>query len=213
MLYWTLSPVSGPAIEPVTLAEARAQVKEYDDITDRDSELTEQITAAREWAEDFTGRALIDQTWRLRIGHDQLPRSESRATGGFFDWRGEILLRRSPVLAIESFKSIDGSGAELDIAAADYALQDAASKWPRLAAQGVATWPTVSRYGLEVVFRAGYADQTGSPQFGAEVVPARFKQAIKLHIQAHYNRDEDMQRLLDAATNLLRPERCHLGFS
>ena len=45
----------------------------------------------------------------------------------------------------------------------------------------------------------------------ADVVPARFKQAIKLYCEALYDRDEKMmEKLIEVAQNLIRPERCDL---
>ena len=60
MKYKVITPV---ATEPVTLAQARLQVRLTDDDgTDEDTLLTAYITAAREIAEHYTGRALAPQT-------------------------------------------------------------------------------------------------------------------------------------------------------
>ena len=65
---YALERVSGPDIEPITLAEAKRHLGEFDDVTTRDDDVSGLIQAAREWVEDYTARALIDQTWRLTFG-------------------------------------------------------------------------------------------------------------------------------------------------
>ena len=67
-MLWALELVSGPEIEPVTLAEAKRHLREYDDVTTNDADITALIQGAREWVEQYTARALIDQTWRLTFG-------------------------------------------------------------------------------------------------------------------------------------------------
>jgi uncharacterized phiE125 gp8 family phage protein len=53
-----------PTTEPITLAELRLQLGIMDvDATERDSVLTANITAARIWAEWFTQRAFLPQSW------------------------------------------------------------------------------------------------------------------------------------------------------
>ena len=65
-----------------------------------------------------------------------------------------------------------------------------------------------------ITFRAGYANRDLSPQEGAEVVPQRFKQAMKLWIEANYDRDERMMRvLLETAEGLIKSERVDLGIA
>jgi hypothetical protein len=104
-----------------------------------------------------------------------------------------------------SIASVDSLGVETALDVADYEVMEPDSKWPRLTGLSGATGT------LRIVYRAGFADRLGSPMEDASVVPVRFKQAIKLHVEAHYDRDKDMmQKLLDAAENLIRPERAEL---
>lgn len=216
---FTLERVTQPEVEVVTLAEMKRHLRTFAAVSDEDADITALIVAAREWVEDYTGRALIDQSWRLTI--DSRTVTGDVVTGftipprygyymGIFDWnsRGEIMLRKSPVLAVTSVKSVDLAGAETTISAATYELREADSKWPRLVALNGAPWTSNM---LRILFRAGFADTVGSPGEGAEVVPVRFKQAVKLHVEAHYDRDKDMmQKLLDAAEALIKPERSEL---
>lgn len=213
-MLWALELVSGPEIEPVTLAEAKRHLREYDDVTTNDADITGLIQGAREWVEQYTARALIDQTWRLTFGDSvavdrvTVPTcvsysSETRGT--------EIYLRRSPVIAITSFVSVDADGEETAIDAANYELREADGRWPRVVALNGASWALgVHR----ITFRAGYANRDLSPQEGAEVVPQRFKQAMKLWIEANYDRDERMMRvLLETAEGLIKSERVDLGIA
>lgn len=211
-----LERVTEPDIEPVTLAELKTHVRAYSSNTDEDSLLTGLITEARQWAEHRTGRALIDQEWRLTLGHGTAINWVTDAVIGRYcgviNWRdGEILLHRSPALQIVSFKSVDDAGVETDVDSTTYELRDADSKWPRIVGLNGAVWTT----GLfRVVFRAGFADRAASPQEGAAVVPDSFKIAIKLRAEALYDRDPDMmQKLFDAADAVIAHEDCNVRFA
>lgn len=210
---FVLERVSDPEIEPVSIAEMKVHLGEYDTLAaSRETEIEAKVAAAREWAEDFTGRALIDQTWRLTFGDQSAidPVAEPAATTIPSETAGtEIYLRRSPALAIVSFVSVDSAGVETAVDAADYELREADSKWPRLVALNGATWAT----GLyRIVFRAGYANRDVSPAEGAEVVPERFRQAIMLYAEALYDR-ENMDLLMRTAEGLIKGERVELGFA
>ena len=211
---WQLELVSGPEIEPVTLAEMRRHLRMFEDVTDEDADITALITGAREWVEDYTGRILIDQTWRLSI--DQTgdlwldPATTSVIVSDDPDSPG-FYLRRSPILAIVSVNTVDADGAETLVDTADYELRAADSKFPFLVPTSLATWQDAN---LRIEFRAGFADLTGSPQDDAGVVPERFKQAMKLWVEAHYDRDEKMmQQLLDAAENIAKRLKGQVGFA
>lgn len=53
-----------PAEEPISVDDLRTQLGMMDsDATERDSVLSANITAARVWAEWFTGRPFINQSW------------------------------------------------------------------------------------------------------------------------------------------------------
>lgn len=211
---FVLERVAGPEIEPLTLAEAKLHLGEFEDLTTRDDAVEALIVAAREWVEDYTGRALIDQTWRITFGDayaiDRVvtpscacDRSEERGK--------QIYLRKSPALSIVSFVQIEADGSETALDPDAYELREADGKWPRVVAMNGATW-AAGEYRL--VFRAGYANRDVSPAEGAEVVPNRFKQAMKLWIEANYDRDKDMMGpLIETATGLIRSERVELGIA
>ena len=211
---FVLERVALPEIEPVTLTEVKRHLGEFDDITDRDDDITALIAAAREWVEDYTGRALIDQSWRLTFGDAT---AVDRVAGVSCDCvRSEqagtmIYLRKSPALSIVSFVQVAADGGETAVDADSYALREADGRWPRIVSLNGAAWASGE---FRIVFRAGYANRDVSPADGAEVVPNRFKQAMKLWIEANYDRDKDMmQTLLDTATGLIRSERVETGFA
>lgn len=221
---FTLERVSGPEIEPVTLDEMKRHLRAYDSVSEEDADIEALITAAREWVEDYTGRALVDQTWRLTVekgtalagalGGDTVsgfPRFGLYC--GLFRWlhAGEFRLRKSPVLEITSFKSVDAAGVETDVDSATYALREADSKYPRLAGLSGATWYSGT---FRITFRAGFCDLTGSPQDDLSAIPVRYKQAIKLWVEANYDRDPVMmEKLLATAASIVASERTESGFA
>ncbi len=229
---FALQRLTQPEIEPVTLAEIIQHVREFASIsTAAQNELTALIAAGREWVEDYTGRVLIDQTWRLTLigrsgsyaGGDnvygtrdgRLPVGYGYYSGLFQTGRhGEISLYKSPILALTKFVTVDAAGAETNVDPTTYELRDAGAKWPRIVALNGATWATWLTGDMRIEYRAGFADRTGSPQFGAEVVPERFKQAIKLWVEANYDRDEKMMTLLlQAAQNIICSESSDLSMA
>jgi uncharacterized phiE125 gp8 family phage protein len=100
--------VTAVATEPVTSAEAKLHLRV--DGTDDDTLIAVLITAAREAAEHYTGRALAPQT--LEAALDCFPDSEGEA----------IELPMPPVASITHIKYTDTAGVEQTIDTGDYAL-------------------------------------------------------------------------------------------
>jgi uncharacterized phiE125 gp8 family phage protein len=63
--YRSLTRATPPAVEPVTVAEAKAHLRV--DISDDDSYISTLITAAREWCEQYLDRTLINTQWTMRL--------------------------------------------------------------------------------------------------------------------------------------------------
>lgn len=175
-----LSLVTGPASEPITTAEAKAHCR-IDSSAD-DTLIGTLITSAREWAEGFANVRIVSQTWDYTL--DAFPAC--------------IDLPFGPVSAITHIKYYDTANVQQTLSSSAYDYSLAGPVVRILPAYGYA-WPsTYERAGAVVVrFAAGYS-----------VVPERVKAAIKLHVEAHYDRDPAaMARQLAAAEALLRPLR------
>ena len=71
MQYRSLTRQTAPAVEPVTLAEAKAHLRV--DTSDDDTYIGTLITAAREWCEQYLDRTLVHTQWVMRF--DKFPDS------------------------------------------------------------------------------------------------------------------------------------------
>ena len=71
MQYRSLTRQTAPAVEPVTLAEAKAHLRV--DTSDDDNYIGTLITAAREWCEQYLDRTLVHTQWVMRF--DKFPDS------------------------------------------------------------------------------------------------------------------------------------------
>ena len=69
MQYRSLTRQTPPALEPVTLTEAKAHLRV--DSTDDDVYIATLITAAREWVEQYLDRTLVHTQWVMRF--DKFP--------------------------------------------------------------------------------------------------------------------------------------------
>ena len=65
MKYRSLVRATPPAVEPVTLAEAKAHLRV--DIATDDALITSIIKAAREWCEEYLDRSLVHTQWTMRM--------------------------------------------------------------------------------------------------------------------------------------------------
>lgn len=90
----SLSLVTAPALEPITMADAKLHCKV--DTTLEEPLFGPWITAARQYAETFTHRALLTQTWDLKL--DRFP-------------CGAIELPCPPVQSVTSVTYLDTAGA------------------------------------------------------------------------------------------------------
>ena len=156
----TLFRTAGPDAEPVTLAEAKANMR-----IDHDSEdelISSLIRAAREEVEASTCVTMIDQSWRLAV--DELPASNM------------LRLRRGPVREIVAVTIYGADGEASLVDPSDYQL-DAISNPARL---HFSERPADLRAmnGIEVDFVAGHGEA------GTDV-PDLLKRAV-LTLVAHW---------------------------
>jgi uncharacterized phiE125 gp8 family phage protein len=151
--------ITPAASYPLTLAEARAQCRV--DGTDDDTYLTSLIAAATSHVEDYTGRALVTQTWELVLDK-------------FAD---AMMIPKGPVTAVSSVKYFDVDGVQQTITDTNYVL-DAASDPQWLVRASDYTWPSLSDGINNVVIRfvCGYS-----------TVPDAILHAIRLLVSQWYD--------------------------
>jgi len=172
-----LQVTSAPAVLPVTLDEAKAQLNIDDGTTADDALLVAMIEAATAEAERFTGRALITRTltlWRdawprrfadeplwegLREGPASDPGASPRA----------LALPRPPLQDVVSLSTFDETDSETPYGAGNY-LVDTASEPGRIVLRGSAVPPVPGRpaNGIRIVYTAGYG-----PAFADVPAPLR----------------------------------------
>ncbi len=87
MQYRSLTRQTGPAVEPVTVAEAKAHLRV--DTSEDDAYVQNLVTSAREWCEQYLDRTLVNTQWVMRFDsfppdgtHDiELPRPPMATAG------------------------------------------------------------------------------------------------------------------------------------
>lgn len=160
--------ITGPAIEPVTLADAKLHL--HVDDSGEDALIQALIASARGQCEHILGRSIMPQTWELVL--DSFPADS------------DIELLNPTIIGITSIKYIDANtGTEVTLAANQYALdKDNEPGWVMPVA-GV-TWPATADVAnaVRVRYQAGYAD--------AASVPEGIKSWIKLAVGVWYKNRE-----------------------
>jgi uncharacterized phiE125 gp8 family phage protein len=148
--------------EPITLAEARLQCKLDSDDTAWDSVLTALITAAREYGEHLTQRALAPQTLEMAI--DRFP------CDSYFD------LDMPPVSSVTSIKYDDTAGVEQTLSTSVYAFSTYGDA-RRVSLKYCQVWPCT--YSQANAVRIRYVT-------GYTVLPKSAKAALLLHIELNF---------------------------
>ena len=139
--------ITGPATEPLTLAEAKLYLR-----VDSDSEddlITALIKAARLQVENKTYRMLISQTWDLILDKSDIG-------------DGELLIYKQPITAISSVKYYDINNTEQTLSSTAY--QTEVNSNP--AKVNIISMPSIyNRLGAVTIrFVAGYANAGAVPQ-------------------------------------------------
>ncbi len=157
----TITELTPPAGEPLTLAETKAHLRL--DGTIEDSLVEGLIRAARQFLEQATGLVLISRTFRLYLD----------------DWPDGPVIQISsgPVQSIEAVTVYDIAGLPQELALAD-AILDGRSRPARLV---LSARPIVGREinGIEIDFTAGFGET------GADI-PDTLKRAMLLHVALLY---------------------------
>ena len=154
--------LNGPAVEPLTLAEAKAFLRvEHDD---DDNIISALIAGARIHVEAQTRRALITQSWRLV--RDAWPAD------------GRIAVTPVPLASVTAARVYKDDGTTQDVDPQAFVVDAAAA--PALLAFAPWALPQPARTvgGIEIDIEAGFGD-------AASDVPEPLRQAIRLLV-AHW---------------------------
>jgi len=160
-----------PALEPITLAEARAHCRVPDSYTDDDTYLSGLITTARQLLEEQCWSSFVTQAWDFWWSS--------------FDNR--MFIPRGPLIGITTFRyRLPNSPYTLtDVSEYDYEVSSEHGLWyARLSYN--ATWPTSRGHYDDIYMRVsnGYGPAAAN-------VPTPIKHAIKLMVGDLYaNREE-----------------------
>ncbi len=182
-----LKVITPPAIEPVTLTEAKLHSRV--DGTTEDALITALIVSGRELAEKFQNRAYITQT--LEVTYDGWPNGTI------------ITLPMPPLIDVVRIRYYDTDNNDDDMDAADYFV-DTDSEPGRVSLAYDAAWPSIQLRpinGVQIRFEAGYGAL-------ATDVPQNVKDAILLYVNYRYhNRESEREDAPVQFYNLLWPDR------
>jgi uncharacterized phiE125 gp8 family phage protein len=159
--------LAGPAVEPVSLAEAKAHLRL--DGEDEDQLITTLIAAARIHVEAVTGRVLIAQSWRLVLD----------------GWPGNrvVTLPVGPLIELTAITAYDAEGDAQAIPLAGILPESGAGPARLFLPRALPTPALRERQGLEIDFVAGYGADAGD-------VPEGLKLAV-LRLVAHWFENRD----------------------
>lgn len=175
-----------PSAEPVSLAEARNHLRIDSDMTDDDALIGMLVSAARRYAEMYTGRSFITQGWRLVL--DAFPR------GGFSQMAQvcapyslpdyAIQLERGTVQSVASIQYLDMSGTWQTMPLQNYVAETSGCP-ARITPVFGQIWPiTLPQIGsVKVDYTAGYGGASTD-------VPEGIRQWILMRVNTLYENRE-----------------------
>lgn len=165
-----------PASEPVTAADVKNQLELDVSDTSKDTQIELYIESSRQMVEEYTGLALITQTWTLTLDHwpnDREQWWDGVKQGSLKElWASGrasmVLLPRYPLQTVDSITA-DGTAVTI----ADTFITDTSQRPGRLVIKRGAAWPTVidNAAGIVIEYTSGYGAN-------ATDVPAALRLAI-----------------------------------
>ncbi len=181
---------SAPALEPVSVAEAKMHLRI--DGSDEDALISSLIMTSRLHVEAALGLALISQNWTLI--RDAWPMGST------------VKLPICPVQSITLARVLSASGTPTNMVASDYILEGKGVP-PRFVRTGL-TWPIPGRAaaGVEISFVAGFGP-------AAADVPLPIRQALLLLVAHWYEHRDPIEigsgdtTIPKAVSDLLSPFR------
>ncbi len=172
VLDYSLTLVTGPTSEPVTLVEAKKHCEIATSDTTHDTQLRSLIAAARKTVETHSRLRLCCQTWDMKL--DAWPGAD------------KILLRVGPVLSITHVKYVDTDGNTQTWNSANYEADIVRSRPCIWRAYGV-DWPSGSTRSIQncVTVRAvcGFGDEFTVSTTNDTLTPAKHTYADQALIQ------------------------------
>lgn len=208
---FSLQQTTPPTVEPITTAEAKAQMRVT--ISDDDAYIATLIKAARARIENLTGRYFVTQSWLMVMDsfpgqnpgpfpYDhwpqyQIPPFFSHPVVPILKDPRSIIIPIAPVTAVSSVKTVDADGNETTLSSSIY-VTDFISEPARIRLKTDSDWPVPSGglaalNGVRVAFSVGYA-LTGTPATTCSA-PDDLKAAVKLLVAHWYENREDATTL------------------
>lgn len=171
--------VTGPASEPVTLAEVRELLRNPP--TAENAMITLCITQARQMFEAATGIACINQSWKITLntwpnyddewwdGVRELPVTYLNKGGPNY-----VTMPRYPLSSITSVTTYGMDRSTTALTVDNYFFADTVSFPGRMVLKDTATWPTLltNTNAVDIIYVAGFGAD-------ADAVPGTIKRAIQ----------------------------------
>jgi uncharacterized phiE125 gp8 family phage protein len=194
----SLKLVSRSSRPAVSLEDTIEHLRRQDTVED-DGLIRRYIAAATLWAENFTGLALVDQTWDYY-------------TDGFPTDLRYITIPKPPLLQVAGVYYREAASSS-ETTFSDYTVEDAMQP-ARVYLLSTSSWPLAdtSLSSVRIRFRAGYFDAEGSPVEEGDI-PEDIKIAIQIYTASLYENRESMvvgtiiSQVPWSAENLLRMYR------
>jgi uncharacterized phiE125 gp8 family phage protein len=163
---------TAPAKEPVTIAEAMAALRVDD--SGEIPKLQLLLSAAREFVERQTGRALISQQWSM----------------SFEDWPSckdpyprRIYIERAPLISVQAVTYFDTDGVEQTLSTDDYRAQSGgADGYGFIELKADSIWPDIEDRAdaITIEFTAGHGAASTN-------IPANIRQTVLLLLAHMYD--------------------------
>jgi uncharacterized phiE125 gp8 family phage protein len=182
------------AVLPVTLAELRLDRRIADDDVTDDALLAALLRSATEMAEQWLGRALIDQTWRLTLDR----------------FGSAIDLPKPPLIAVTEIVYTDTTGAAQVLDPAIYRVIGAAGWGPgRVVEAWGETWPATRTEpeAVRVTYRAGYGGSWNDVPEGIRLAILRLAGTLYEHREDFVVGTQRSAALPTASRALMAPWR------
>lgn len=179
-----------PAVEPVTVEEAKAHLRI--DYEEEDTLLSSLITTSRLHIETALNLALITQKWSWHF--NKWPRSSV------------VELPIRPVQSIEAIRINTEDGGEILLSPDEYVLESTIHSARLVSTNGTWPQPGIPRQGIEIAFLAGFGE-------AGQAVPSPIRQALLMLVSHWYENREPVvigevaNRIPDMVSALLMPYR------